>query len=279
MGSENEDWQPEFEKRWAKRIGEVLDAKEFASWLIRSGAKTEIYVPPDLGFTVTMDEFASTLAVLCQANHLPTKVTRQTIRWDDSIDTQSRILVEHADAKLSAAKLIVGLDQMGSFYYVEEKLCWDLPADLPAAPTRRITDRPSEPKISGLRILLYIVGGIVFIATLISPLIALGLIIWEFASLPGRREKYEQDLADWEATRKFDRAVETWLKRISDLDNRSRTDDELGRFHLAMKSTIRQTVQKLFLDRHAELRERHEKEMSRQELEAELEKRKNQGFQ
>jgi hypothetical protein len=45
-----------------------------------------------------------------------------------------------------------------------------------------------------------------------------------------------------------------------------------------MRSTIRQTIQKLFVDRHAELRERKEKETSQQELAAELEKRKNEGF-
>lgn len=233
---------------------DALTVREFASWLVRAGARTEIYVPADLGFTVTMDEFSDTLAALCQANRLPTKVTRRTIHWDDTTVTQSRILVEHRDSRLNAATLIVGLDQIGSFYYVEEKLCWDLPSDLPAVPSKRVTNRPSDP------------GGL-------QQVIRFGP-FW----LRERQEQYKRDLADWEATRSFDEAINAWLKRIAELDHRSRTDDELGRFYLAVKSTIRQAIQQLFTDRHAELRERKEREMSRQELEAELEKRKTEGF-
>lgn len=56
---------------------EGTTARETVSWLIRSSVKTEISVPPDLGFTVTMDEFANTLATLSRANQLPTEVSRQ----------------------------------------------------------------------------------------------------------------------------------------------------------------------------------------------------------
>jgi len=253
---------------------EGTTARETVSWLIRSSVKTEISVPPDLGFTVTMDEFANTLATLSRANQLPTEVSRQIVPWDDRAVTQSRILVEHTNPRFDAVKLIVGLDRVGSFYYIEERLCWDLPCNLPEYPRRRITYRPTEPEISTSTIASYIVGGIIFLVTIIGPIIALGLIIREFASLGKRHEQYQLDLADWEVTRSFDEAIDAWFKHIGEFDNHSRTDDELSRFYLAVKSTIRQAVQILFLDRRAELRNYQEKEMSRQDLEAELKRRK-----
>lgn len=146
---------------------------------------------------------------------------------------------------------------------MEEKSVWETPV-LPPRPTQELGPEPTAWH--------WIVWIIIAVCTY-----GLGLLL-----LPWHTNKVKKAHDAWDELRKpteaYNQALDRWLKQIIDLDSQARTNDELGRTFMAVRSTIRQSIQKLFIDRHAELHERKEKEMSRQELEAELEKRKQQGF-
>jgi hypothetical protein len=56
------------------------------------------------------------------------------------------------------------------------------------------------------------------------------------------------------------------------------TDDILGRFSLAVSSTIGQVIKTLFEDRQAELRQRTERETTQSEIEEAMKKQRKEGF-
>lgn len=261
-----------------------MATKNLWSWLVRSDAKTEVYVPPELNLMVSISEFADALKAQAEANHLPVEMQLQDVEWDASGTQKPRILVRHADPRMNIVQFLTGLDRFGDFYYVEEKLYWD-PPELPNPSGTRMK---SVPTMSSTWIWLVLAGGLAFVAGIASGgatgCIGAGIITGLFLGGMGllirtnADSKYQDELKQYEMTQFFDAAVDAWITRTKEADYRSRTDDEFGRFHLAMRSTIRQTIQKLFVDRHAELRERKEKETSQQELAAELERRKGEGF-
>lgn len=269
-----------------------MQAKQLWSWLVRSDAKTEVYIPPDIGIVVTNQEFAEALNKQAEANNLPVKIQLQDVEWDASGTQQTRVVIRHADPRMDIMQYLTGLDRFGNFYYVEEKLYWE-PPSLPTPPQKRIRSRPGLISSVSTWFILYgvvgVVAGLVAMATEGNPgwiacqgmIIVGGVLVGLLGLLLRPRDERIRRglLAQYEDTVNFDRAIEEWVNKIKAADLESRTNDEFGRFYLAVRSTIRQTIQTLFIDRHAELRERKEKELSQQELGAELEKRKAQGFQ
>lgn len=266
-----------------------MAGKELWSWLVRSDAKTEIHMPPELNLMVSVSEYADALKAQAAANHLPVEMQVQDVEWDASGTQKSRILVRHADSRMNIVQFLTGIDRFGDFYYVEEKLYWD-PPQLPEPPGRRTTNLPT--KSSGW-VWLVVLGGLslifaVWAATAgesdsavcggLGFLVGFGLLAIGASKNSKGEAVYQETMKQYQLTKAFEQAVDEWIKQIKAADYKSRTDDEFGRFHLAMRSTIRQTIQKLFVDRHAELRERKEKETSQQELAAELERRKTEGF-
>lgn len=241
-----------------------MEKKDLRSWLVRTDARSEIYVPPELGFAVSSDDFEKVLREQIALNELPVTIQQCEVSWDGAASGIIRLVVRHRDGRYSPLQLIAGLERVGHFYYVEEKLVWETPV-LPPRPAQVLAAEPTE-----WHWIIWIV-------------IAYFTVGFGLLAIPWHKNKVRQAHQAWEDLKKqtetYNQALDGWLKRVIDIDSCARTDDELGRTFMAVRSTIRQSIQKLFIDRHAELREQKEREVSRQELEAELEKRKQQGFQ
>lgn len=253
-----------------------MTVKQFSTKLLRSDSKTEIFVPPDVDIQISLNEYYDALKAQAVSNKLPAVVEQADVYWDKYDEPQKRILLYHENQSLRTLQFVVGLDNMGNFYYVEERLCYDLPHELPPRPKERILDEPENPK-SGKAILKHIGSWVV--VTIFTVTIGMWFYplywLWDFVT---KSKEYPYKMEQLTLTRNFDRAIAKWINHIVETDKRSRADDELGRFFSALRSTIQQVNHKLFLEKHAEMKDRKEKELTEKALNDELEKRRTEGF-
>jgi hypothetical protein len=267
------------------------------SWLTVKEIKTEIFCPPDL--EVTNEELAQEIAARIKANRLPAVAELCEVYWDGTDTKQQRTLVRHT-GDLDVIQFIVGVDQMGAFSYVEEKVILKPPPEPPARELRQkkqfTEERPSEVGVGRLALVGILIITISFVA--ISRSIIVFLAVAGFGALLialafKASSSSDKAIAEWDRKLKetqewnqrieeeqsnWDNALESWYEDVLKGAHLSRTDDVTGRFTLAVSSTVRQVVKALFEDRQAELRERTEKERTQKEIEEELERRKQEGF-
>lgn len=112
------------------------------SWLTTSEAKTEILCPPDV--RVDNAQFAEELARNVKANLVPAEVSLCEVTWDDTARKQLRILARYTGKQASSdvVQFLVGVEHLGNFAYVEEKV-YLRPPRLPAIPEKRSTRVPA----------------------------------------------------------------------------------------------------------------------------------------
>ena len=248
--------------------------KHFSTHLIRSDAKTEIFLPIDTYIQITLEEFYEALSVLTVRNRLPAAVKLSEVNWDQYTNPQKRIVVYHENTEFRTLQLVIGLQNVGNFYYIEERLCYDLPDQLPPVPSKRIVEEPINPeenKEIGKHIFEWFLWTFTAIGFYVYP-------IYWYRKYKEDVKNYPSKLEQWKLTKAFDQALTDWINEIIEADNKSRADDEIGRFFSALSSTVNQVIEKLFVERNAELRERKEKQLSQQELNEELERRRREGF-
>lgn len=253
-----------------------MSSLRFSTRLLRSGKsnfRTSIYTPPGIDIQVSIDEFYEALKTQAALNELPAIIELEDVCWDEYNTPQKQIVIYHDKNELRPVQIVVGLENVGRYYYVEERVCYALPTELPPMPKERIT---SEPKNDSILTYVIVLGlSAILILTIFIPLIAL---IWVIQDYDKQTKLFPQKVEQWKLTKNFDQAIAGWINRIVEIDNRSRSDDELGRFVAALQSTVGQVVEQLFIEKHAQLKDRIEKELSQKELNQELERRRNEGF-
>lgn len=241
------------------------------SWLTKSEVKNEIYCPPDL--QVSMEEFADALKEQAKADRLPAEIELCEVNWDDTNTKQNRILVRHtgSGASTDVLQFLVGVDQMGNYTYVEEKT-FLMPPTLPKFPTQ---EKPAgkAPVWALIIAIFFILAGLNTRDGL--KFLAIGGIAGLIAIL---KIKSNSEIDAWnknagEEKKNWDNAWENWRKAKVEVAYLSSTDDIFGRFTLAASSMVKQVINKLFVNRQAELRHREEQHKTQKELEEELEKR------
>jgi len=255
------------------------------SWLTKREAKNEIACPPDLH--VDNEQFAEALAKQVETNRLPAEVVLCEVDWDDTNTKQTRILVRHTGegASTDIVQFLVGVDQMGNFTYVEEKL-YLRPPELPTTPR----DQKSGGMDTALAVALG-VGGLIGIMIGLAGAddgtgaslaccafpgaIAIGVALWQ-----GKERSKVNQWNEEARTEKgaWDRVWKSWNSEVLEAAYLASTNDVFGRFALALSSTVKQVIKTLFEDHQAELRSRTEQEKTQKEIEEEMEKRRNEAF-
>lgn len=269
------------------------------SWLTKQETKKEFLCPP--GLTVTNEELAEELARQAQNNGLPARVELYEVNWDDTDTKQDRVLIRYtgSDTATDIIQYLVGVDNMGSFAYVEEKIYLE-PPHLPSLPRNKdaLGSEPQKPGSDDSIWWMFGVGAVGIIIALsagdgallwcgLPGLLALGLFYIMMREGQKESAKWQHDHEEWrewnEAAageeKAWLRAWENWYSDTLKVAYQAKRDDVFGRFTLAMSSTIDQVLQRLFIDQEAELRRSTEREQTEKEIAAEMERRQKEMFQ
>ena len=249
------------------------------SWLTKSETKEEFRCPP--GLRVTNRELVVELIRQVRANKLPAQIELCEVNWDDSDTKQTRAMVRYTgpDAKTNVVRMLVGVDQMGNFAYVERKI-YLRPPQLPQVPRMKKEQAPWSGPLLGIAVLVGL-GGVFGLLSYNFGLGVIGLLLCILFAVIGNRSRKttiawnveaEQETAAW------DGAWSSWRKEVVQAAYLSRTDDVFGRFTLAISSTVDDVIKTLFTDRDAELRRRTEHEQTQEAIEKELERRRAEAF-
>ncbi|MDM8528299.1 hypothetical protein QUF58_08795 [Anaerolineales bacterium HSG24] len=274
------------------------------SWLIRWSRPRKAFWPPELeDLNVTLDEFAEKLSKQISANELPATVELCEVRWDEDDTTQPRIAVEYTgdDNSLDVIQYLIGVNKMGRFTYVDETVCFKPPV-LPKSTARpKDIEKPIPVKTAFAKPLIF-VGWILIGWGVLSLLIntaggeiAAVMLTIPLCGLPGfilvaigtnLKNSHETTMTEWNiqhqqiytVQKTWDDTVSHWLQAVDQTNYLSRTDDIPGRFIQSVSDTVEQVVKTLFEDRQAIVEKQKGEERTRQEIEAELEKRRQEGF-
>jgi len=118
--------------------------------LLKSEAKTEIYIPPEVSLNVSLDDFFKAFKRKITENRINADVTIDDVHWDDTDIVQKRIVVQYKGGDASNTnniqQFLIGLDSVGNFTYIEEKIFLSRP-ELPKYPKSKV-GIPSKPYVS-----------------------------------------------------------------------------------------------------------------------------------
>jgi len=265
------------------------------SRLVLSSWRREFRCPE--GLEVTNEEFAARLATAIQENRIPAEVTLRVVSWDSTSRQQARILVRYtgSGSATDVLRYLVGIDQMGRFTYVEEKTYF-APPDLPYVPReKRKVPRASTGMwiaILVAALIHFLIGyalefwelsdWLTFVICKAPPFVLGGIALFGFAKDSEKMSQLDE-VTNWNRaaeseTRAREKAWDDWQSHILTAAYSSRIDDTLGRFVEAVRSTVSDVTQELFTDRNAELVKETEQETTREEIEAELKRRREEAF-
>jgi hypothetical protein len=106
------------------------------TWMTIRTVKTEILCPPQVH--VDTEQFALELGKQIEVNRLPAAAVLCDVDWEDTDARQRRILIRYSGTSAMAdlVQILVGVDQMGNFTYVEERVCLK-PPKLPKKPVKK----------------------------------------------------------------------------------------------------------------------------------------------
>jgi len=265
--------------------------------LLKSDVKTEIYCPGELDLNVTLDTFYNAFKAKLAENRVDADVTIGDVLWDDGEISQQRIIATYKGSDAANTnniqQFLLGLDTMGNFTYVEEKVFLNRPT-LPKYPKSRVSlpGRHSVSKPSNKQLIAGIIAGLFgILCAKVTFLLLVGLAVaavcfglyffgkskydsaeGEYQGALSKAQKHNQE-ADAE-TRAWDEAWEKWDKNVLKTAYLASTNDIFGRFVRALSSSVKLTIKELYEDKKAELKDRKEKEYSEQQLNEQLEKKK-----
>lgn len=248
--------------------------------LLKSESITEIFVPTDLEIDVSLEDFYNTLK-----KHLEDKgvqnytLSMEDVKWDEGKHNQRRIVARYTgtDAPKNIQQILIGLDNVGSFRYVEEKTFLARP-ELPKFPM----SRPSPQYAPGLPMwgagiavvsLLLLVNGVG--AGFFGLLVGGGLIAW-YLKQRNDYQEYESEVSRHESeTRAWDSAWRNWENNVLETSYMQATTNAFGRFQRSVSSCVRYAITELFEDKKAELKDTRAKEFTEQQIEEQMKKKRD----
>ena len=266
--------------------------------LLKSDTKTEIYVPLDLDFEVSLEQFYEAFKRKLAENRIDADAFIDEAFWDDGKVSQKRIVVQYKGSDAANTnniqKFLVGLDTMGNFTYVEEKVFLSCPK-LPKYPKSRdnIPSKHTVVKPSLKQVVIGVGAGILGFATISSvsffgvvclgiAAVCIGLYVKGQNNYSQAESNYQDNLSKAQRNNKeadaeqkaWDGAWNNWRDNVLKTASLSSTNDIFGRFTRALSSSVKLTIKELFEDKKAELKDRKEKEYSEQQIEEQLAKKK-----
>lgn len=287
----------------------TLQSVTLWSSLIKSSAKREISCPP--GLDVTREQFASALKGKIVANQLPATADLVRVNWDETGTAQELILIRHssADQKSDVLRFAVGLEQLGRFAYIEKKVLLTPPSLHKVRDEKKLVPEKGSDHFSPLvgiaaivaGFLLLLVGqavtdwggdvGVLFCSAPGVIALVLGVIMLLVSlarnSKAGSEDavirKKNEEIRAWNATAKNEREslarnLDNWQAQVLQVAYLGQSNDMFGRWISAISTTIDQVIQELFIDRQAQASVWDEQQRSKEEIEKELQRRRQEAF-
>lgn len=279
------------------------------SSLIKSSAKREIACPP--GLDVTREQFANALEARIGANQLPATTELVRVNWDETGTVQDLVVVRYVgnDSKSDVLRFAVGLEQLGRFAYLEKKVLLTPPSLHKVRAERQLLVEQGIDNSSVVLGLLASIAGVVMIVLGLSAgdwgggfltfvCGGLGLIVLisglvmvipaqssnfkaetENATI---REKNKETEA-WNAEARREREsltnnLDNWQARVLEVAYLGRANDVFGRWTSAISTTIDQVIHDLFIARQAQASAWDEEQRTKEEIEKELQRRRQEAF-
>lgn len=279
------------------------------SSLIKSSAKREIACPP--GLDVTREQFASALKAKIEANQLPASAELVRVNWDETGTVQDLVLVRYAgnDSKSDVLRFAVGLEQLGRFAYLEKKVLLAPPRlHKVRAEKKLLTEKGTDwfsPSIGVIALIAGIAlvavgggltswGGDFFTIVCTAPgVIALvvGIIALISSAVSNSKARDEdtntraknKEIEAWNAKARQEREsltnnLDNWQAQVLEVAYLGRANDVFGRWTSAISTTIDQVIHDLFIARQAQASAWDEQQRSKEEIEKELQRRRQEAF-
>ena len=236
---------------------------EINSWLVQSERSLHLKCPP--GLNVSQEEYLNTLRTTAKELELPLQLETLNINWVDANLHQTRI-----QAKLNSKErfgLLTGLDYIGRVAFVEQKTYLD-PFDPP------VLEEPSYTAAAAVGIGGLILGVLMMVsgdgtAQCLGPLVLIAGV--------GIGIKLYQDAAS-APKKKFDEALNKWVKDVIDLARKAEINSELKNTAQALDEAVKLAVDRLFTQRGAQMEADEKRRRTASEIQTELEQRKAEGF-
>ena len=241
------------------------------------------------GSQISQEDFNACLQKMLNENGIPATSIIQKVEWEGGGKILDKILINCSDdnPELTPLCYVVGIDRLGNFTFVEEKVCF-LPPVLPPMPRklREAKDPGNNPSMLWILGLLLIGIGVIaaasagdgsdgafgFMFCLGTP--GLILLLWGLSASSSWQEKSQrwQEAQSWNETVReeqsdWDGAWKKWKGNVIRTLKASESDDIVGRYLAALTETVKQVIKSLFEDRNAELKEKTEKTKTQKEVE------------
>lgn len=241
----------------------MAEQLEINSWLVQSERSLHLKCPP--GLNVSQEEYLNTLRTTAKELELPLQLETLNINWVDANLHQTRI-----QAKLNSKErfgLLTGLDYIGRVAFVEQKTYLD-PFDPP------VLEEPSYTAAAAVGIGGLILGVLMMVsgdgtAQCLGPLVLIAGV--------GIGIKLYRDAAS-APKKKFDEALNKWVKDVIDLARKAEINSELKNTAQALDEAVKLAVDRLFTQRGAQMEADEKRRRTASEIQTELEQRKAEGF-
>ena len=241
----------------------MAEQLEINSWLVQSERSLHLKCPP--GLNVSQEEYLNTLRTTAKELELPLQLETLNINWVDANLHQTRI-----QAKLNSKErfgLLTGLDYIGRVAFVEQKTYLD-PFDPP------VLEEPSYTAAAAVGIGGLILGVLMMVSGDVTAQ-CLGLLV--LIAGVGIGIKLYQDAAS-APKKKFDEALNKWVKDVIDLARKAEINSELKNTAQALDEAVKLAVDRLFTQRGAQMEADEKRRRTASEIQTELEQRKAEGF-
>jgi hypothetical protein len=228
-----------------------MDTLSLQSWLVQSERRIHLKCPK--GLFIKQDEYLSTLQETAKELQLPLQLETVSVNWGDANLQQTRIR-----AKLQSKErfgILTGLDYIGRVAFVEQKTYLES-LDVPHV------EKPNTSKamiigggIAFFGVILSIIGiaGSFYRADLFVVMLCvtclgmLGIFIGIGAGfITYTRARAEPD-------KKLARAIKKWADDIVNLARRAEVSNELNNTAQALDEAVKLAVDRLFIQKGAEM--------------------------
>lgn len=220
-------------------------------WVDLANKITRVTYYSDDILDISEEQFGIALQHKLDANHVPSRVEKTQIKWDNSGVTQQRLIIHPTMLKDSPMCFSVGLNRIGNFTFIEERT-YIKPPELPTTPGMTRSVPIVEVKSLLLGAAIFCCGFPLFPLSIVLGLIALvvGAILVAnfFASRGEARDAKEYNKEVEKDTIAWEKAWDEWESKYFSVSYLANTDDVMGRLHQAFHDSIEQVSKELFVN-------------------------------